>query len=408
MTSEKIRKIVETRLALRIGGKVFNQWTSAEVVRDLKDFSGSFSFTLRQADRNMSALAFASSYPAFEIEKGSAVQVLADGVVVLDGYIDRVQRAMREDASIAIGGRDKTGDLVDSAALVDGPSEFKNVKLEDAAKRIAAPFGLSVRSEIDTGEIFPRYSLDLSETAFSAIEKGARARHALVLSDGVGGIVITRTGQKRAPSLTLPGNIVSTDWQSSDEDRHSETIVRGQGEKAGKERGEAKLDVTAEPLSPEARTESDGSATERERKGTAVTGRAKDDEIKRYRPIVHLARSKADKQSAEDEADWRMRTARGEADSYEVMVKGVSESGHLWRVNELSFVSDAFQRIERDMLISKVVNTQDESGLFTILTITSPEAFDDKATGDRRRNKAQKHGKKSSNDGPLDGTAEKL
>ena len=58
------------------------------------------------------------------------------------------------------------------------------------------------------------------------------------------------------------------------EDRFSETIVRGQAERAGGKRKDraAPLDGTAEPLSPEARQASDGAATARERAGTVQIG----------------------------------------------------------------------------------------------------------------------------------------
>ncbi len=201
-----------------------------------------------------------------KLRPGPSVEIRIGRELVLKGFIEKVAPFASEgQAEVTISGRDKTGDLVDSAALVDGPAEFKNVKLEDAAKRIAKPFGLHVRSEIDTGEPFSRYSLDLGETAFSAIEKGSRSRHALILSDGVGGIVITRTGKTRAPAaLKVPGNALSSSGSFSHEGRFSETIVRGQSERAGKERGNVALDATAEPIAPEDRQPGDGSATEKD------------------------------------------------------------------------------------------------------------------------------------------------
>jgi prophage tail gpP-like protein len=395
-------------IQLRVGGKVYEKWTSASVTRDLKDFSGSFSFTLRDTQRSLKTFEYASGGSVMDFRPGLAVDVLLEGTLILKGYIDNVSPSINEgQAQVSISGRDKTGDLVDSAALTDGPSEFRNVKLEDAAKQIAKPFGLDVRSEIDTGEPFTRYGLDLAETAFSAIEKGARSRHALVLSDGVGGLVITRTGSKRAPAdITLPGNVVSSSGQYSDERRHSKTYVRGQGEKAGKARsGSAALDNTAAPLDPADRQAGDGSATENERKGTAATGVAIDDEITRYRPAVHLAGSKADTTSAQDEADFRMRTARGQSEEVTETVKGFSVNGQLWRVNEIAYVSDAFQHIERDMLIVRVSNRSDESGNFTELTLSSPEAFDAEPVGKRRKNRTRK---KKAAAGNLDSSAQGL
>ncbi|WP_244619226.1 phage baseplate assembly protein [Rhizobium sp. 18055] len=380
-------------IQLRVAGKVYDKWTSAQVTRDMKDFSGSFSFTLRDTQRSLKTFAYASGGTAFDLRPGVAAEVLLEGAVVLKGYIDQVNPTIDESqAQVSISGRDKTGDLVDSAALTDGPSEFRNVKLEDAVKQIAKPFGLDVRSEIDTGEPFTRYGLDLAETAFSAIEKGSRSRHALVLSDGVGGLVITRTGSNRAPAdITLPGNVIGSSGSYSDAKRHSKTYVRGQGEKAGKARsGSAALDSTAAPLDPADRNVGDGSATENERKGTAATGIATDDEVTRHRPAVHLARSKADATSAQDEADFRMRTARGESEEVTETVKGFAVNGKLWRVNEIAYVSDAFQGIERDMLIIGVSNRSDESGNFTELKLSSPEAFDADPVGKRRKNRTRK------------------
>ncbi|MDU8362870.1 hypothetical protein, partial [Pseudomonas syringae group sp. J309-1] len=158
-----------------------------------------------------------------------------------------------EHAEVSISGEDKAGDLIDCAAVPEGPGEFTNIPLEDAVKRIVAPFGLNVRTEIDTGKPFPRYALDLGETGHSAIEKGARQRHALVMSDGVGGVVITRTGAKRAPAdLTLPGYVKGSRATFSHEGRHSKTIVRGQSEKASGDRDSRSAALTpgTEPADP--------------------------------------------------------------------------------------------------------------------------------------------------------------
>jgi prophage tail gpP-like protein len=393
-------------IALRIGGTVYDQWTTAEVTRDLKDFSGSFNFTLRDVKLSLQTFEFATGGVITDVKPGPECEVLIAGEVVLKGNIENVDRAISEgSAYVSISGRDKTGDLVDSAALTDGPPEFHNVKLEEAVKRVAQPFGIGVRNEIDTGEPFTRYGLDLAETAFSAIEKGARSRHALILSDGVGNIVITQTGKTRAPEdIRLPGNVIGSRGSYSHANRHSKTYVRGQGEKAGKTRsGSAALDKTAEPLAPGDRQPSSG-ATEIERKGTAATGTSIDEEITRYRPIVHLARSKADATAAQDEADWRMRTARGESEEVTETVQGFAANGRLWRVNEVAYVSDAFQDIERDMLIVRVSNRSDDAGDVTELTLMSPEAFDAQPVGKRRKNRTRR----KTTAGSLDSSAKGL
>lgn len=396
-----------TGMVVEIDGVVFDQWTSGEVTRSLKDFSGSFSFTFRDADRSIATFPYASPPPAFRLRPGSRVIIRIGREKVLDGWLKTVEPNIdEENAEVTISGEDKAGDLIDCAAAPDGPGEFRNIKLEDAAKKIAEPFGLSVRADIDTGAPFPRLAIDIGETGLAAIEKAARQRHALVTSDGVGGIVITRAGRGRAPAdLKLPGAVRGSRGAFTHEGRHSETIVRAQAEKAeGRRDGlAAALTPASAPVPPENRQETDGSATERERRGTALTGRARDDEITRHRPIVHLGRTQADGTSAQDEADWRMRTARAQAEEVNLRVRGFGVDGRLWRVNEMAFVSDAFQGIERDMLISALTYRQSEGDAETELTVTSPEAFAKGPAGNARKNRKGK-----SKAGRLDGTAEAL
>lgn len=416
-------------IRIEIDGKKFDTWESGEVTRDLKDFAGTFSFTFRDSERSLNTFSFATSIPPiYHLRPGSSVKIYVCDELVLVGYIENVNVDIDEkSSSVAISGKDKAGDLIDCAAAPNGPAEFNNVRLEDAAKRIAEPYGLKVRSEVDTGEVFGRYGIDMAETGLSALEKGARQRQVLLLSDGVGGLVITRTGDRRAPAdLTLPGNVMSSSGNYTHKNRHSKTIVRGQHEKASGKRKSGSLDETANPLTvarksdngganlqaggapidPKDRQQGKGYATEVERYGTSATGEYCDDEIKRYRPKVHLARTKGNKKDCCCEAEWRSRSARGQSEEISYTVAGFKANDQLWRVNEMVYVSDSFQLVERDMLISRVSFSEDDSGQITELTVTSPEAFDNKPVKDRRRNKKGKK-KKGATDA-LDETANPL
>ncbi len=389
------------------GAGSFDQWTMAEITRDLEDLAGSFTVSLRDASRSIATFDYASPPALFRLKPGPAVKIYVDDQLELVGWIETVKPFIDgEHAEVTISGRDKTGDLVDSAALPKPPGEFKNVKLEDAANRITKPFGIKVKNEIDTGKPFPRYVVGLTETPLAAIEKGARQRHALLTSNGTGDLVIARTGSQKAPSaLTLPGNMLSSSGTFSHENRFSETIVRGQGERAGGKRKDSKARQLASdaPKTPAERQSGDGSATKRERRGTAMTGRAKDPEIKRHRPIVHLTKAQGDKKSVQDEADWRMRTARAKSEDFETSVHGFSVGGNLWKPNQLAEIKDAFQGVEREMLIARRTFTYDEDGKITTMGIKSPEAFDKKPTKGRRSNRKSKKSK-----GKLDGTARAL
>jgi len=368
----------------------FDEWTVAEVSRDLKDFSGSFTLSLRDATRSIATFDFASPPPVFRVRPGPGAKIYIEDQLELVGFIEKVTPDIQEDyAEVTITGRDTTGDLVDSAAAPDGPGELNEVKLEEIVSKVTEPFGIGVTNEIDTGKPFPRFPFGVSESALSAIEKGARQRHALITSDGIGGVKITRTGAEAAPAdLTLPGNMKNSSATFSHEGRHSEYIVRGQSEKAqGQRKGRSAAQTPNDaPVPPAARKKGDGSATERERKGTAITGRVKDPEIKRHRPIVHMAKTQPEDFSAQDEADWRMRTARSDAEELSTSVWGYSVNGMPWKVNQLPMVKDKFQGIFRKMVIGRTSKRYDDGGRVTDLTLNSPESFDNEAVGSRRTN----------------------
>jgi len=314
-------------IRLEIGGEIYDQWIDATVTRDLKEFAGTFLFNCRDNHRSLKTFDYATQIPpVFQLRPGAKVRIFVHGELVLVGFIETVSPQIdANEARVAISGKDKAGDLIDCTALPDGPVEFNNVKLEEAAKRIASSYGLKVRTEIDTGEAFPRYSVDLTETGLSALEKGARQRQALLLSDGVGGLVITRTGANRAPGdLTLPGNVLSSSGTFTHKGRFSRTTVRGQSEKASGMRDgiAAPLTASGTAMPPEERQAGDGSATVAERAGTAALGAAEDEEVKRYRPKVHLAATKARGDDCRQEAEWRVRTARGKSEEISYTVWG--------------------------------------------------------------------------------------
>lgn len=397
------------QIELKIDGQIFDQWQEGEVSRDLKNFAGTFRFICRDNFRSQQTFLYASQIPPiYQLRPGAEVEISIAEQLVLNGFIETVAPDIDEnEARVVISGKDKAGDLIDCAAHENG-GEFNKVKLEEVAAKIAKPYGLKVRAEVDTGEIFARYGLDMAETGLAALEKGARQRQLLLLSDGVGGLVITRTGAHRAPAdLRLPGNVKSSSGNFTFKNRYSKVLVRGQGEKAGGKR----LDGTAAPLGsgttipPEKRRPSAGAASKIEAAGVCAYAEAHDDEVKRYRPKVHLAATKSDTKACQGEANWRSRAARGASEEMRYSVPGFTANGKLWRVNELAYVSDAYQCLERDMLICGVRMTEDDSGRQTELTIISPEAFDNRPVKGRRKNKKGKagHGKLDGKAAPLGG-----
>ncbi|MFG1466754.1 Mu P family protein [Xanthobacter sp. DSM 24535] len=391
-------------VTLLMAGMRFEEWSRVEVARDLQDIAGKFRLELRDSARSWRTFPFATlADMKGEVELGLEATILLDGEQVLSGWVDDLApHASEGQVSVSISGQDKTGDLSDCAATVDGPAEYFGKTIDTVAGEILKPYGLKVRAEADVGDPFDRFAIDVGETALSAIEKGARQRGLLVTSDGMDTLLLTQSGGKRAPGdLIFPGNIVESGGHFSLRGRHSAYHVKGQAERAGgRRRKTVHLDGHAEPLTGE---QGDWQAQQgpHEKAGVTIKGQADDAAMKRrHRPLVAMGRTQLTPKGAQDQAEWMRRTARGRSEELTYQVRGFRHNGRLWRPNELGMVQDAFQGVYREMLIAGVAYQYDDEGAATHLRVTGPEAYDMQDEGTRRKNHKSQQ--------PLDRHAEPL
>ncbi|MBR0681906.1 Mu P family protein [Roseomonas eburnea] len=372
------------RVSLTVAGQVHDLWTEVEIVRDLADISGSY--TLRyhdsaRASRALPALRGIARAIEDELAPGPEAKLAIDGETVLLGWIDEVVLEIAGDTLHAtVSGRDRAGDLVDCAAAPNGPAEYRNLTLTEIAHRICAPFGIPVRAEVDVGAPFPRFSLDVSETAMSALEKAARQRAVLVVSDGVGGIVLTRGGSRRGPEpLRMPGNVQASAATLSWRDRFRDYYVKGQTERAAGGRATNPALSRATELTPGPTPPAPARPATQERRGIVMTGHARDAAVTRYRPKVVQAKTQSGGVSVQEQAEWMMRVARAKAEQvkHTVLDWRAGEDRMLWRPNELVLVEDLYAGINGDMLIGGVTFTYGEGTAHrTVLSLVGPAAFD--------------------------------
>lgn len=385
------------RWTVLIGGQVFTEWTKVQVSRDLQDLAGKFELEIRDAARSWSSFPFATlASMAPMVDAGLHVEIQLDGNSILEGWVNKITpRAAEGQVSVRIFGSDKTADLRDCAATVNGPFEFYDVTLDQVARAIAKPFGLKIKIEADVGAKFPRFAIDVGETALSAIEKGARQRGLLVTSDGRDGLILTQSGLTRAGDrgLFFPGNVMESSGTFTVDDKWSEIHVKAQCEKAsGRRRDKAHLSPKTAPSKPQPQDLATWIAQQaaHEAGGTAVYGAASDAAGTRYRPLVSMGRTQLDAAGAQKQAEWMNRTQRGRSESLEYTVKDYYASDdQLWRPNALVAVQDRFQQVFRDMVVAGAeFNFSEKGGATTRLRLTGPEAYDTAAVGNRRNNKS--------------------
>ena len=377
-------------ITVTIAGQVFNQVSRIRLTRDLQTIAGTFEIAIVDQARLKQALAayITGASLNMPIKPGDPVTLSAGTDKLLVGWVERPRFRWTGDAiELTIRGRDKTGDLVECSALPSGPTEFRGVTLTQVAQQVCAPFGISVRAEVDVGAPFDRLALHKHQTALTFLEGAARQRSVLLVSDGVGGLLLTRGGSTRGPApLAIGGNVQDVDVEFDWEQRFSDYYVI-QGTTKQRTGGPA-LDSTVDPPETDPDlpdTPSSDSAAE----APSITdmGHATDPEITRWRPTVRLTRSQSGMDTVQEQAEWMCRVAKGTSDHVYFMVLEwrAGQDNALWRPNQVVPVTEPYSGINRDMLIAGVTFLYDETGRRTRLRVAGVTAYDRINEADRRR-----------------------
>ena len=104
-------------------------WVAYDIESSLLTPADAFSFTISNPQGRHSA----------DVSKFDPVQVLVDGTVQMDGYVDgiRLQSSPDSGSTMEIVGRDRFGQLVDVSA---DPQTIRNLDLGQIAAKLGAPF----------------------------------------------------------------------------------------------------------------------------------------------------------------------------------------------------------------------------------------------------------------------------
>lgn len=336
--------MADETVELRVGGQIFAGWEEVAVTRSMEAACGAYNLTV--TDR------WARQDQPWPIRPGDTCEVRLGGETVITGYVDAWQPSFSAQThTISVQGRDKSADVVDCSA-VHKPDEWRNITVLRLGNILAAPFGISVRADTDVGAPIPLVKLQHGETALEALLRYARMRKLLVMPDGKGALILTRTGNSRAAVELVQGqNILeasgSLDWS----ERYSQYIVKGQGVFSLESDGEGEAHVYATVSDPG---------------------------MPRYRPLIIQADECGNSPAAaKDRATWEANTRLGRATQATLTVRGWRQTpgGVLWQPNMLVTVRAPWLRLNGDMLIHQVTFRKGESGTTAQLEIASPQAY---------------------------------
>ena len=331
-------------VALLINDRRHVGWSESTVTRSLETISGAFQVTLSEREPG-------ETTPRV-IRPGNACRVELEGDTVLQGWVDAV--TVNYDGrshTIAVRGRDATGDLVDCSAA-SKPGEWKDARLEEIAMALCEPFDISVTREVDTGEPFARFRIEEGESVFEAIERGCRFRAVLPLSDGRGGLVLGGPTRSRTDVRLERGrNILSASGTASWLARFSDYKLLGQ--QAGGLSG-----FTAEQVAH-------------------VSATARDGGVDRHRPLTIIGEQSLNEDEATARIQWEANVRSARARSARVTVQGWREvpDGDLWEPGRLVFLADEWLGIAQELLVSSTSQSLSSGGTLTTMDLVPQDAF---------------------------------
>lgn len=336
-------------VALKVNGKEFTGWKTVRVTRGIRSIAGSFELSI--SDR------WKTGEKPWAIYEEDECVLAIDGQPVITGYVDRRRVAYDKDShSLTITGRDKCGALVDCSVLISKKWDFTGISVLKFVTQVAAPFGVSVKLQAGlTDKSLPtppkKFSVDPGDTAFNAIENACRLAGLLPVSDGQGGLLLTRAGSGRTTTeLTEGVNILSASGDFDASGRFRTYVVIGQHAGDDNFFGDAAAQVrgTAEDLNVR---RSERVRIVRPEKGVTV----------------ELAKMRA---------QWEATHRAALADTVSVTVQGWTQgNGKLWPVNELVRVRAPHIGVKGEVLITEAVLSKGLNGTTTTFTLQRPDAY---------------------------------
>jgi prophage tail gpP-like protein len=328
-------------ITLKISDKRYEGWLGFSISLGIETLANQF--RLRLTDN------WIDKKQIWPIIPGDKAEILLDGQKLITGYIDEVSPRVDASAkSLDVSGRDLAGDLVDCSAA---GSEYAELTLDKIASLLAKPFGIKVNKKTSVGIAFPKITISQGETVFEVLDKRARARGVLLVSNANGEVDIMLPGGTKANTALIEGkNILSASATFDAKDRFSKYTVKSQV------------------------TESDEQGTA----GFKVIGVATDEGVTRYRPLIIQAEAQAETVNAKSRANYEAIVRAARAATMSVQVKGFRQgNGDLWKPNLLVGIEAPSIGVPSltEMLITQVTFSLDENGSITTLDLKRRDAF---------------------------------
>ena len=323
-----------SQVRLQTEGAIYKGWEDVTIRQSLEQAANTFELTV--SDERANAI---SNQP---IAKGARCRVLIGDTSVINGFVGRRKPSFGNNThKIKLTGRDITGDLVDSSAIVPN-QELHNVTIKEAADILCKPFNITVNCPAP-GAKFEKFAVNDGETVFQCLESHAKQRGLLIYTLGDGVLQINRPSPIESGVTLEEGvNILSGSADHNDDDLYYQYLSKSQA--GGKHRNQAAaIDTT----------------------------------IRQGRVLIVRAEKTNDAISNQSRAEYEMKRRQAHATRASLVVQGWEYAdGKVWQPNLLVNLKCPSLEIEGQFLLaSTALSVSDGAGTLGTLEFVLPEVY---------------------------------
>jgi prophage tail gpP-like protein len=349
------------RVDVRVGKRDYRKWQSATISYGLETAARTFAISATQPRKKGNPTDDpATTPPVPGLYVGDAIEVYVgtgrERVKLITGYTDAIAPSYDVGSTgIGISGRSKTADLVDCAAI--GAKRFKNKTIEQIAAKLAAPYGVTVRTDLPpdetTGGPIKKFTVEQGEEVYEALERAARLRSLLITDNADGELVLVKAAPGSFPInlghvFELGRNLL--DGQATFDGSNVFSEYRCKGQRAGNDQDFGALVAGIQ--------------------ATATEGG-----IGRRRVRVLSSESGLTPAKAKARAEWEAANALGRSTLVNYTVRGwFDDSDSIWQPGQIYPISDPYLRIEAELLLVNVDLTIDDKQGHIAKLLLAPEA----------------------------------
>jgi prophage tail gpP-like protein len=333
--------MAKNEFTLKVGGKEYDKWKSINITRSIEQIARTFALDYTET--------WLEDGKMLPIRENMKCTIDYNGETIIDGYtIDNESGYDAKSHTTGVSGLSCPGDMCDCSAVCS-PGQWWDNGLVDIAKAICQPFKIGASADVQVEPKMASFTIQDGETAFEALNRLARSRGLIIVSDAGANIIFTRAGSKKVSTkIELGVNILTGNRKSSTKDRHSEYILKsqipGSDDSYGKELSQTK--------------------------------KSQDDAMDRYRPLIIQAEDALSGSELERRAKWERNTRAGRAHRFTWSVTGWEHSSGLWEPNSLIVCKDPRLGVDKELLAVTVNYTKDADGKRTEIELCAKEAFD--------------------------------